>query len=77
VAIANMPKKRTSNNEPKAKDFIAGAVKFVEDDLGTKPIQIRIRPGHLQMIDQAARRRGLSRSAFLVSSAIKEVESMG
>ena len=40
------------------------------------PIMIRIDSATLQRIDKAAKRRGISRSAFIVSAATKEVDTM-
>lgn len=41
-----------------------------------KPIMIRIDPEILERIDKAAKRLGISRSAFIVSSAAERLEKM-
>ncbi len=41
-----------------------------------KPIQIRVDPELLKRIDRAAKRLGISRSAFIVSSTAEKLESM-
>lgn len=40
------------------------------------PIMLRIDPDLLSRIDQAATRLGISRSAFIVSGAARQVEAM-
>lgn len=80
MAIAKNPKRMTKEvDERDAQAFISGAGNKPEADLPKQhkePIMIRIDPALLRRIDQAAKRLGISRSAFIVSSAAKQVESM-
>jgi uncharacterized protein (DUF1778 family) len=60
--------------------FISGAGQQVEEPAAPRqkklPTMIRIDAGIARRIDQAARRLGISRSAFLVQSAVRELERM-
>lgn len=47
-----------------------------EHDQNKKPIMVRVDPDLLTRIDRAAKRLGLSRSAFIVSSAAERLERM-
>lgn len=80
MAIAKNPKRNIKEaDEREAQAFISGAGNSPKDALPKQhkePIMIRIDPALLQRIDQAAKRLGISRSAFIVSSAAKQVESM-
>ncbi len=79
MAIVKSPKRiRSVSVERKAEAFISGADRLAEDDReeNKKPTMIRIAPELLQRIDKAARRLGISRSAFIVSSAARELERM-
>lgn len=49
-------------------------VPFIEDDTRTVRANITMEAGTLAAIDQAAKQRGLTRSAFLASCARKEIE---
>jgi hypothetical protein len=58
-----------------------GAVKQFHDaseerDSNKKPIMVRVDPEMLKRIDRAAKRLGISRSAFIVSSAAERLERM-
>lgn len=74
MAIALRPNRnQNSIAEIKAEDFISGAGKAgtgesQADDLGRKPVVIRIPADLLKRIDQAAKRKSISRSSFIVSS---------
>lgn len=70
MAIALNPKRNTiAVKETQAEDFISGAGKTDEgDDNGRKPVVVRIPGELLKRIDQAAKRKGISRSSFIVSS---------
>lgn len=45
-------------------------------DENKKPITLRIDPDILKRVDRAAKRLGISRSAFMVSSAAEKLERM-
>ena len=81
MAIAKNPKRNhESMTEQKANAFITGATG--QGGIGAsrmqnkKPIMIRIDPDMLGRIDRAAKRLGISRSAFIVSSAAMRLEDM-
>jgi predicted HicB family RNase H-like nuclease len=68
------------SEEKKAEAFInsAGTGKGGGDEAvgGKKPILVRIEPELLERITKAARRLGISRAAFIVSSTARELERM-
>jgi hypothetical protein len=70
LAIALNPKRNTiAVKETQAEDFISGAGKTDErEDNGRKPVVVRIPADLLKRIDQASKRKGISRSSFIVSS---------
>jgi hypothetical protein len=81
MTIARNPKRNlavTSENQVQA--FISGAGQAAavaaEPEQNKKPIMIRVDPGMIDRIDRAAKRLGISRSAFIVSSAAVRLESM-
>jgi Ribbon-helix-helix protein, copG family len=77
MAIAKNPKRlRSANDERKAEAFISGTDAVDSADQNKKPTMIRVNPELLARIDKAARRLGISRSAFIVSSTAKELERM-
>lgn len=80
MAIARNPKRnQMAAAEDQAQAFISGsrsAIEGPEEDQNKKPIMIRIDPKMLDRIDRAAKRLGLSRSGFIVSSAAVRLESM-
>lgn len=80
MAIAKNPKRIIKEEDERdAQAFISGAGNKTKDELpkqNKEPIMIRIDPVLLRRIDHAAKRLGISRSAFIVSSAAKQVESM-
>ena len=92
MAIAKNPKRKINaanivDREKEAEAFISGAGQgrpesvetqqtVVEAEPNKKPIMIRIDPEILQRIDKAAKRLGISRSAFIVSSAAERLERM-
>lgn len=49
-------------------------VPFIEDDARVIRVNISMEAGTLRALDEAARRRGLTRSAFLATSALHEIE---
>jgi hypothetical protein len=49
-------------------------IPLVRDDTRTVRANITMEAGTLAAIDAAAKRRGLTRSAFLASAALKEIE---
>lgn len=80
MAIARNPKRnQTAATEDQAQAFISGskpAIETLEEEQNKKPIMIRVDPKMLDRIDHAAKRLGISRSAFIVSSAAIRLESM-
>lgn len=80
MAIAKNPKRNTdATTDRQAEAFISGAGQQQltdERDPNKKPIQVRIDPDILTRIDRAAKRLGISRSAFIVSSAAEKLERM-
>jgi hypothetical protein len=74
LAIALHPKRNASvAKEDQADDFISGAgktgdVTAEQDKAGRKPVVVRIPADLLKRIDQAAKRKSISRSSFIVSS---------
>jgi predicted HicB family RNase H-like nuclease len=80
MAIAKNPKRsHTPASEEQAQAFISGAgqpVASPDREQNKKPIMIRVDPEMLDRIDRAAKRLGISRSAFIVSSAAVRLESM-
>ena len=77
MAIAKNPKRmRFADTERKAEDFISGADGTEDKPQNKQPTMIRVDPGLLVRIDRAARRLGISRSAFIVSSAAEKLERM-
>jgi hypothetical protein len=79
MAIAKNPKRNTQpGSEKHAEAFISGASQQPngERDPNKKPTMIRIAPDMLERIDRAAKRLGISRSAFIVSSAAEKLERM-
>jgi hypothetical protein len=79
MAIAKNPKRNTQTSSDKqAEAFISGVGEPAngERDPNKKPTMIRIAPDILERIDRAAKRLGISRSAFIVSSAAEKLERM-
>ena len=82
MAIAKNPKRNPiMNNDREAEAFISGAGQNAATDTderepNKKPIQVRVDPALLERIDRAAKRLGISRSAFIVSSAAERLERM-
>lgn len=74
MAIAPNPKRNPiAIKEAQADTFISGAGKqdagnTENDDNGRKPVIVRIPGDLLKRIDQAAKRKSISRSSFIVSS---------
>lgn len=74
MAIAPNPKRYTSAvKDSQAETFISGAGKSItanagEEHSGRKPVVVRIPADLLKRIDQAARKKSISRSSFIVSS---------
>lgn len=84
MAIAKNPKRSaTGVSEQDAQAFISGAGKGAtaaapqtDDRQNKQPIMVRIAPEMLARLDRAAKRLGISRSAFIVSSAAERLERM-
>ena len=80
MAIAKNPQRNLQPNpELAAESFISHAGgPTVENSTPNKtPIMIRVDPAMLIRIDRAAKRLGLSRSGFIVSSAAEKLEQIG
>jgi predicted DNA binding CopG/RHH family protein len=76
MAIAKNPKRSQSAiTDRKAEEFIAKRSDH-EANGNKKPVIVRIESNLMERIDRAAKRLGISRSAFIVSSVAKEVERM-
>ena len=83
MTITRNPKRKmTVEREEKALAFISGAgqgtdqVTAPDPEQNKKPIMIRVDPDLLGRIDRAAKRLGISRSAFIVSSSAIRLEDM-
>jgi hypothetical protein len=81
MAIAKKPDRNLNNTDRRAAKFIAGA--GISSDSGKseasstkEPTMIRIPSEIRARIDQAAKRLGISRSGFLVQSAVEKMERM-
>lgn len=74
MAIALHPKRNTNViKDAEANNFISGAGKAGtavadQEESGRKPVVVRIPADLLKRIDQAAKRKSISRSSFIVSS---------
>lgn len=74
MAIAPNPKRNiAAAKDAQADSFISGAgqgtaAPSIEEESGRKPIIVRIPTDLLKRIDVAAKRKSISRSAFIVSS---------
>lgn len=73
MAIAPNPKRKlTVVKDAEAESFISGAGKpeteAAGDETKRKPVVVRIPADLLKRIDAAARKKAISRSAFIVSS---------
>jgi hypothetical protein len=70
LAIALNPKRHTAAViDSQAEDFISGAGKADgSEENGRKPVLVRVPADLLKRIDHAAKRKGISRSSFIVSS---------
>ena len=72
MAIAKKPSRSTTNTQPNdpekaAEAFIAGAGSVPEQaDTRKTPVMIRFDRDLLQRVDAAAKRRGISRSAWVM-----------
>jgi len=87
MAIAKKPERRTTDIQPTsdpAAAFIAGAEKQTEPEQPAKPTRQRMEPVLMRFdpdltrrIDEAARRRGLSRSAWVRMIVIDALEGEG
>ena len=83
MAITKYPMRNTGNDR-QAEAFINGAGGVGKADKpkepgkkeNRKPTMIRIPPPMLPRLDECAARLGMSRSAFLISSAAEKMERM-
>jgi hypothetical protein len=80
MAIAKKPDSNTNAaTERRAVAFISRTGQGPDEQLeqpNKKPTMIRIPPDLIMRIDRAAKRLGISRSAFIVSSAAEKLERM-
>ena len=83
MAIAKRPKrnlleKANANSDERAEAFIAGAGKQTTEqrDRTKRGVLLRIDPEILARLDKEAKRLGISRAGFIVSSAVKELERL-
>lgn len=85
MAIGKNPRRTSSAttvaipaSDREAEAFIAGAGAAPTEarQPNKQPIMVRIDPDLLQRIDRAAKRLGISRSAFIVSSTAERLERM-
>lgn len=83
MAIASKPKsnqKLSSSNQitREQQAFISEAKEegHSEHRRKSKPVMLRVDPEILDRIDQAAKRVGLKRAAFILSSAVERVDRM-
>jgi hypothetical protein len=82
MAITKKPSRNTNviagrDDEKAVQAFIAGSAKANEEEATKKPVLIRFDPQLLERVDTAAKRRGISRSAwvqFTVSRALDQGE---
>ncbi len=70
----SLKSKRSGSTDPNTE--IEASIPEVSCDT-KKPVLVRIHPDMLARIDLAAKRLGLSRSAFIISSVAERVERMG
>lgn len=87
MAIVKNPKRNKDANlniaetDRVAEAFISGLTQAeplvkIEVEQNKKPIMVRVDPDILKRVDRAARRLGISRSAFIVSSVAEKLERM-
>jgi hypothetical protein len=80
MKIAKDPKRhRTATTGEEAEALISKGefpVELPAEEQNKKPIMIRVAPMMLERIDRAAKRLGISRSAFIVSSTAIRLENM-
>jgi hypothetical protein len=82
MAIAKKPNSNhllTDSNQitPDQKAFISGAKEGEPAARQkSKPVMLRIEPDTLARIDKAAKRVGLKRAAFILSSAVERIDRM-
>jgi hypothetical protein len=79
MAIAKKPNRQHTDiaSEKAAESFIAGAERPSVKRERKIPILVRFDPGILARVDEAAKRKGISRSAwihFMVSTALEQEE---
>lgn len=85
MSIARNPKRnQQSSGDVRAESFIAGAAHAAvvvppvanAGETLRKPVQLRIHEDLLARIDSAAKRRGITRTAFIISSVAEKLEGM-
>jgi hypothetical protein len=81
MAIAKKPDSNQSltNSKqitPEQKAFISGAKAAETPRQKSKPVMLRVEPETLERIDRAAKRVGLKRASFILSSAVERVDRM-
>lgn len=82
MALAKKPDSNqmlTDRNQitPEQKSFISGAKEGeAAPRQKSKPVMLRVEPEILERIDRAAKRVGLKRAAFILSSAVQRADQM-
>jgi hypothetical protein len=79
MPIAKKPSRGQRASEPlseekAAQTFISGASKQ-QDDVGKKPVMVRFDPDLLIRVDEAAKRRGVSRAAWIQYTLSKALDA--
>lgn len=79
MAIARNPKRiRSASAESRAEAFISGAEQTASSRRrNKKPTMIRLDPALMERIDRGALQLGISRSAFIATSASEKLTNMG
>jgi Ribbon-helix-helix protein, copG family len=77
MSIVKNPKRlRSVADERKAEEFISGA-QTRSGRRNKKPTMIRLDPNLMERIDRGAQQLGISRSAFIATSASEKLTEMG
>lgn len=78
MSIVKNPKRlRSVADERKAEEFISGAQQARSRRRNKKPTMIRLDPNLMERIDRGAQQLGISRSAFIATSASEKLTEMG
>ena len=78
MAIARNPKRIRSASKSSTEAFISGAEQTASSRRrNKKPTMIRLDPALMERIDRGALQLGISRSAFIATSASEKLTDMG